>query len=250
MMHDFAASRNHTVFMDLPMIFDMELAMAGGMPIRWSDDYPARFGVMPREGENADVQWFDIDPCYVFHTLNAHDDGDEVVLRACRIRELWRDDSSIGTGDTNPADLPMMWEWRLDRSTGAVTEQQLDDRASEFPRVPDSLAGLSSRYGYTLGQNADDAAGEIFKYDYANGAARSIHTLPVGHSPGEPVFVPAEGGTNEDDGYLMTYVYAAETDSSYLVIIDASDMSKPPLAEVHLPRRVPAGFHGSWIADR
>ena len=47
MMHDFAATRNHAIFMDLPAIFDMELAMKGGMPIRWSDDYPARFGICP-----------------------------------------------------------------------------------------------------------------------------------------------------------------------------------------------------------
>ncbi len=249
MMHDFAVSRNHSIFMDLPMIFDMELAMSGGMPIRWSDDYPARFGVMPRTGEDADVQWFDIDPCYIFHTLNAHDDGDDVVLQACRIRELWRQNAEIGSGDSDPADLPMMWEWRLNRSTGKVTERQLDDRSSEFPRVPDAKAGFEAQYGYTMSQTPDGAAGEIFKYDFGNDAARSVHTFPVGHTPGEPVFVPAEGATNEDDGYLMTYVHQADTDTSYLVVLDATDMPADPVAEVHLPTRVPAGFHGSWVAD-
>ena len=249
MMHDFAVSRNHSIFMDLPMIFDMEVAMSGGMPIRWSDDYPARFGVMPREGADADVQWFDIDPCYVFHTLNAYDEGDEVVLHACRIRELWRENSDIGTGDTDAANLPMMWEWRLNRATGKVSERQIDDRASEFPRVPDAKAGFESQYGYTMSQTPDGAAGEIFKYDFGNDASRSIHTFPVGHTPGEPVFVPAEGATNEDDGYLMTYVHAEDTDTSYLVILDATDLAAAPVAEVHLPTRVPTGFHGSWIAD-
>ena len=250
MMHDFAVSRNYAVFMDLPMIFDMEKAMSGGMPICWSDDYPARYGVMPRNGQDADVQWFDIDPCYVFHTLNAHEEGDDIVLRACRIRELWRENTDIGTGDTNPADLPMMWEWRLNRGTGAVSERQLDDRASEFPRVPDALTGLASQYGYTMSQTADGAAGEIFKYDMNNDAARSVHTFPIGHTPGEASFVPAAGATNEDDGYLLTYVHAAETDTSYLVILDASNIEADPVAEVHLPRRVPTGFHGSWIADQ
>ncbi len=249
MMHDFAVSRNHSIFMDLPMIFDMELAMSGGMPIRWSDDYPARFGVMPRTGEDADVQWFDIDPCYIFHTLNAHDDGDDVVLQALRIRELWRQNAEIGSGDSDPADLPMMWEWRLNRSTGKVTERQLDDRSSEFPRVPDAKAGFEAQYGYTMSQTPDGAAGEIFKYDFGNDAARSVHTFPVGHTPGEPVFVPADGATNEDDGYLMTYVHQADTDTSYLVVLDATDMPADPVAEVHLPTRVPAGFHGSWVAD-
>ena len=80
MMHDFTVTRNHSIFLDLPAIFDMEMAMQGGMPIRWSDDYASRFGVMPRTGSDADVKWFDVNPCYVFHTLNSYEDGDEIVV--------------------------------------------------------------------------------------------------------------------------------------------------------------------------
>ena len=249
MMHDFVVSRDHSIFMDLPAVFDMELAMQGGMPIRWSDDYPSRFGVMPRDGSDADVQWFDIDPCYVVHTLNAHDDGDDVVVRGCRIRELWRQSADIGGGDGAPADLPMMWEWRLNRASGKVSERQLDDRGSDFPRVPDALVGLPGRYGYTMAIPDESGVGTILKYDMDDGASRTDHVFPPGHVPGEPSFVPAAGAQNEDDGFLMTFVYAGDTNTSYLVILDASDMAADPVAEIHLPRRVPSGFHGSWIAD-
>ncbi len=61
--------------------------------------------------------------------------------------------------------------------------------------------------------------------------------------------MPAENATSEDDGYLMTFVHDETTNTSHLSILDASDIAAAPLAEVHLPRRVPAGFHGSWIAD-
>jgi carotenoid cleavage dioxygenase len=67
-----------------------------------------------------------------------------------------------------------------------------------------------------------------------------------GRMPGEPVFVPAANGKNEDDGYLMTFVHDASTDTSEFVIMDASTMSDEPVATVHLPR-VPHGFHGSWV---
>lgn len=250
MMHDFVVSRNHSVFMDLPAIFDMELAMSGGMPIRWSDEYPARFGVMPRAGGDADVKWFDVDPCYVFHTLNAYDMGDEVVVHGCRIKEIWRGSADIGDPDqTNPEDAPRMWEWRFNMVTGAVSERQLDDRFSEFPRVPDSLVGLKGRYGYTMSATEDESAGEIFKYDMDNDFARTSHVFPTGQRPGEPVFVPAAGATNEDDGYLMTFVHDETTNTSHLTVLDASSMESDPVAQVHLPRRVPAGFHGSWVAD-
>ena len=81
MMHDFNVTRNHVIFMDLPAVFDLELAMRGEMPIHWDDAYPARLGVMPRDGTDADVRWYDIDPCYVFHPMNAYEDGERIVAR-------------------------------------------------------------------------------------------------------------------------------------------------------------------------
>ena len=255
MMHDFTVTRNHSIFLDLPAIFDMEMAMQGGMPIRWSDDYASRFGVMPRAGSDADVKWFDVNPCYVFHTLNSYEDGDEIVVNGCRLREIWRDSSEIAVNDApDPADSPMMWEWRLNMKTGTVSESQIDDRGSEFPKLPDSLVGLQNRYGYCLsmgdgGISGVSEGGATVKYDLVNGGTSELHNFPKSHFPGEPSFVPAEGAKNEDDGYLMTYVYAGDTDTSYLAILDASNIASDPLAEIHVPKRVPTGFHGTWIAD-
>lgn len=250
MSHDFAVSRNHAVIMDLPAVFNLELAMQGGMPFRWERDYGARMGVLPREGGTTDdVQWFEIDDCYVFHTMNAHDDGDDVVVRGCRVPEMWVDDAEIGGDATAAEDAPRLYEWRLNRATGSVSEALLDDRPSEFPRLPDADAGFDSQYGYTMGVVPDGSAGEVIRYDFADGASRSAHTFPAGHTPGESVFVPAEGASNADDGYLMTFVHAADTDSSYFAILDASNMGADPIATVALPQRVPTGFHGSWIAD-
>jgi carotenoid cleavage dioxygenase len=61
------------------------------------------------------------------------------------------------------------------------------------------------------------------------------------------VFVPSANPKGEDDGYLMTYVHDAESDTSRFVIMDAATMDNTPVASVALPR-VPSGFHGSWIA--
>src|SRR5262249_33995781 len=66
MIHDFSVTRDHVVFYDLPVVFDLNVAP---FPFRWDDDYGARVGVMPRNGGDADVRWFEIDPCYVFHPM-------------------------------------------------------------------------------------------------------------------------------------------------------------------------------------
>ena len=93
-----------------------------------------------------------------------------------------------------------------------------------------------------------DAPGVVARYDMSNGS-KTIHDLGPSAHPGEFVFVQETSASGEDEGWAMGFVYDDATDSSDLVILDASDLSKPPVARVHLPQRVPFGFHGSWIDD-
>ncbi|MYG13122.1 MAG: dioxygenase [Gammaproteobacteria bacterium] len=245
MMHDFNITRNHVVFMDLPAVFNMELAMSGEMPIRWDDNYPARLGVMPRDGTDDQVTWYDINPCYVFHPMNSYEDGDAIVLDVPRSSHIWRESSM----DFPP---PELWRFTIDTGTGKVWEEQVDDRIAEFPRVADSVIGLKHRYGYMMslsepGFTVDpmNGSGTILKYDRETGA-RSAIEFGRDRVCSEAVFAPAADPKSEDDGYLMTFVYDAHSDSSRFVIMDAATMDNEPVASVELPR-IPNGFHGSWI---
>ena len=245
MMHDFNVTRNNVVFMDLPAVFDLDMAMRGEMPIHWDDNYPSRLGVMPRTGTDADVRWYDVEPGYVFHPMNSYEDGDTIVLDVARLSHIWRDSMM----DFPP---PELWRWTIDTTTGKVREEQIDDRPAEFPRVADSVVGLKHRFGYMMAipDNPDytdpaNQTGAIIKYDRETGE-RTEHVLGRGRLPGEPVFVPADGGTSEDDGYLMTFVYEADTDTSSFIVLDAATMDQTPVASIDLPR-IPFGFHGNWI---
>ena len=84
MLHDMGLSSGHVIVLDLPCVFNLELATSGAFPYKWDPSYPARVGVLPRSGDNSDVKWFEIDPCYVFHPMNTFDDGDRVVFDAVR----------------------------------------------------------------------------------------------------------------------------------------------------------------------
>lgn len=246
LIHDFALTEHHVVFFDLPVVFDFDLVPTGTLPYRWSDEYRARLGVMPRGGTNAEVRWYDVDPCYLFHVVNAFEDGDRLVIDFVRYRELWRH----GSDQFGPAHLH---RWTVDEGAGKVVDEALDDRPVEFPRIDDRLAGRPYRYGYTLRTGAFDETGPLgatvlYKHDMATGAAET-HDFGPGRVPGEGVFIPAPDGAGEDEGYVMTYVYDAGTDRSDFVILDAHDFSGSPVATVALPQRVPHGFHGSWIPD-
>ena len=244
MIHDFNVTATRVVFMDLPVVFDLDLAMQGtGMPYRWDPSYGARLGVLPRRGSNADTTWYEIDPCYVFHPVNAFDDGDAVVIDVPRYDKLWEK-----TGDEFfPSHL---WRWRIDPSAGKVASEQLDDRNVEFPRADPRRVGLTYRYHYDVETEVRGAPvfGALVKYDRDDGSA-VVHDFGTGRVPGEAVFVPAIDDDGEDDGWLLTYVYDEGRDGSDFVILDARDLTAAPLAVVPLPQRVPFGFHGSWIAD-
>jgi carotenoid cleavage dioxygenase-like enzyme len=243
MNHDFAITDRHVVFMDLPVVFDLELAMSGGMPYRWSDEYGARVGVMPRGGTNADVRWFEIAPCYVFHSLNAFEQSGAVIVDVVRYPELWRQDAPS-------APRASLHRWAIDLSAGRVREQPLDDRAIEFPRCDERLVGLPYRYGYAVytEDGADRGTGtSLIKYDVRTGVS-TTHDFGTGHVPAEPVFVSASPPSGMDEGWILTYVYDATRDGSDLVILDAAAFTAKPVATVGLPQRVPFGFHGSWIS--
>lgn len=248
MIHDFAVTERHAVFMDLPVVFDMELALSGRMPFRWSDDHPARMGVMPREGGDADVRWFEVEPCYVFHTLNAWSEGDQVVLDGCRISELWREPGDFSGGRTT------LHRWRFDLAGGRAREETLDPRAQDFPRVADRTTGQRHRFGYTVilggGEDGGDdpVLGRLHQIDLRTGRSRE-HDFGSGVHPSEPVFVPGEGAASDDEGWVLAFVHDDRSDRSALVVLDASRFEAPPVARIPLPQRVPFGFHGSWLPD-
>jgi carotenoid cleavage dioxygenase-like enzyme len=246
MMHDFQVTATHVVFLFLPVVFDLQLAVDGdGFPFRWDPSVGAMIGVMPRDGGNDDVEWFDIEPCYVFHTFNAFDDPSDpnkVILDAMRYPEMWVTSSTSFDSSGAP------WRWEMTAGQGVVGGPY-DDRGSELPRIDPRRQGLPYRYSYSAaayGEAAgavDGGVDKIIKYDREQDNATEHETsLRIG----ECVFVPASASGAEDDGYLLTYGYESSRDASVLMILDASNMAAEPLAKVILPTRVPYGFHGVW----
>ena len=238
LMHDFALTDGHVVFMDLPLLFNLDVALSQphqrDLPYRWDDGHQARLGVLRRDDPYGRVRWFDVDPCFVFHIANAYDSGGSVVLEVLRYPEMWRDSSEFGADAT-------LWRWKINMDGGIVEQSQIDDRGVEFPRVDDRMVGAAARYSVAVG------GGALVRYDLQHDTA--IEHRFGGGVPGEAVFAPAVGYVDELAGWYLTYVYDPTTDGSDLVIIDASDFDAEPVARIRLPRRVPHGFHGNWIPD-
>ena len=247
MTHDCHITDSYVLLFDLPCQFDLDEAMAGQpFPYHWDPGYQARVGLLPREGEATEVRWVELEQCFVYHPLNAYDlDDGRVVLDACR------HDKTFDQDRLSPSEgKPTLDRWLLDPATGRSSRTTLSQRMQEFPRHDERILGRRHRYGYTVGFSGSDGGvdeyGGILKHDVEGGTTESWDP-GRGRSCQEAVFVPAAPDSAEDDGWLMSYTYDAADDSSSVVVLHAQDIAAGPVAEVHLPQRVPFGFHGNWI---
>ena len=282
MMHDFSLTERHVVFYDLPVTFDTRQAAAMAVPrglrlparlllsaligrvripdpiaarqprgngsdrrfpYSWNPKYPARVGVMPRDGGNADVRWFDVEPCYVFHPMNAYD------RRATPSCSTWCGTRRCSTPSTSGPNEgpPTLDRWTVDLADGKVRESRVDDRGQEFPRVDERLVGKRHRYGYapTVGEGL--TATTSCSSTTSSAAAPQARSFGAEKALGEFVFHPSSPDAAEDDGVLMGYVYDRAADRSELAILDAQTLQD--VASIKLPHRVPCGFHGNWVSS-
>jgi carotenoid cleavage dioxygenase-like enzyme len=249
--HDLGITENYVVLHDLPVVFNPRAMMQGIWSIEQPPGLPARFGIAPRRGAGSEVRWFETDPCYVYHVGNCWEDGDEVVMRGCRMIGNPREPA----GSFGPY-LPMVkvlalravaHEWRFNLRTGATTSRQLDERIAEFPVMNGKHVGRRSRYGYHMSIADTDTLkfDGICKYDFERGNC-DVHRYEAGVSGSEAAFAPRVGAHAEDDGYLVVFTQDENSGASEVRILDVREPARRPLARVQLPVRVPLGFHATW----
>lgn len=248
--HDMAITENYMILMDLPVVFT-EAGMRNGLwQIHQPKELPARFAVLNRDG-TGDVRWFETDPCYIYHGVNAWEEGDEIVFYACKmVPNGLAPNREFGPYAPMAAVLALQAElhrWRFNLKTGETKVEAVDDRRTEFPVVNLERTGRRTRWSYnvTIPNTHTQVFDGLVRYELETGAAVE-HPFADGVYGSEPVFAPREGAVDEDDGYVVTFVTDASAGRSEALVLDARNFDAPPLARVKLPTRVPAGFHGVW----
>ena len=248
MLHDCSITDSKVVVLDLPVTFDLDAAMSGvrALPYSWDPDYGARVGLLPRTATDGDeTVWCELpELCYVYHPMNSYDLPDGRVV--CDVVKHPR---MFDTDKNGPFEgIPVLARWTIDPATARVHEEILDDRGQEFPRIDERLIGRKNRFGYGAEFGEGIEHGAALKHDL-DLATTEVHEYGRGRVALEPVFVPRHDDAPEDDGWVMSYVYDAATDSSDVVILNAQDFGGEPVAVISLPQRVPFGFHGNWVPD-
>ena len=252
--HDMAFTENYAVVNDLPLFWDAERLKRGQHVVRMHRDVPSRFGIIPRLGQPHEIRWFEAEPTYVLHWVNAFEEGDEVILDG-----YFQEHPEPRSHPTAPPGYarmmayldvglmaPRLHRWRFNLRTGASTEERLDDRTLEFGTINQRHAGRQYRYAYSAFNKPGWFLFSGFtKHDLVSGSSASV-AFGENRYGSEAGFAPRDGASAEDDGYLVTFVTDMNEDRSECVLYDASAMAAEPVCRILLPHRISSGTHATW----
>ncbi|WP_269716324.1 carotenoid oxygenase family protein [Caulobacter sp. NIBR2454] len=255
--HDMAFSERFSILNDFPVFWDQRLLERGIHAVRLHEGLKSRFAVIPRYGKTQDIRWFEADPCYVLHFLNAYEDGDELIMDG-----YFQENPTPGPLESAPdghghlmsyldehSFRSKLHRWRFNLKTGATTEGHLDERILEFGMINQRYAGRPYRYAYsTTSKPGWFLFNGFVKHDLQTGQSWEIK-LPEGRYASEAPFAPRINATSEDDGYLVSFIMDENTGRSECVLIDCKKFKDGPVARIALPHKICSGTHSVW-ADR
>ena len=248
MVHDFCVTDRHVLFPILPLSGSIERAMSGKPAFGWEPELGGRIGLLARDKDIGSIRWLTIDPCYVFHPMNAWEQGDTLFADVMQYEQAPLFPNADGSPGKACSAYLVRWEIDLSGKTDAVKQTRVDDMAGEFPRLDERRAGLSYRHGYFAADTTDSGKvlfNGIAHIDFQTGK-RVVDEFARGDVPGEPIFVPRSRDAAEGDGWLVALIYRGAENRTDFVVYDAMNVAKGPVGIAELPRRVPFGFHGNW----
>jgi all-trans-8'-apo-beta-carotenal 15,15'-oxygenase len=247
MNHDFALTTKHMVFVLDPIVANFRKVLLGrssfGGSLRWDPSRPTHIVLVPRDGGKP--RTIETDPFFHFHVNNAYEDGTDTVVDLVRYDDYSIGENSLKEFRTGGFDEPSaLWRLRV-KPSGEVESEQLCPWHGEFPQHDWRRTTTGHRYAYMAGGEGTIVTSGIIKVDHETSDSK-LHDFGAGHVAGEPIFVPRSPDSAEDDGWLLSVVYAAAEHRSRLVVLDARDVEGDPVAVAHLRHHVPLGFHGTF----
>ena len=258
--HDMAITEHYTILHDFPLRPDPEALRAGRYKVRFNPDEATRFAVVPRYGRQDEVRYFYARPAYLLHVVNAWEEGDELVMLGTPYR---LHEGADGRPDARRLEQTihlrqrdfLLYEWRFDLKTGATRERVIDDVLNtEFPVINSLWQGRRNRWSYHVifphGGREEPRFPGLVKYDLETGGYIACSAGPRWFY-NEPGFAPRDGASAEDDGYLVTLAWNPVDARSEIQIFDCrgARLAEGPVARILMPRRVPHGFHATFVSD-
>ena len=251
-MHSFALTPRYALLLENPLVVNpIKLALGGRAFIHnyvWKPELGVRIHAFDRKTGALARTWV-ADPFFVFHTINAFEDGDDLVVDLCAhedasiIDMLELDRLRGGEDHSDLAARPVRLTLRA--ASGRAESRELADVDLELPRI--NYRRFNGRpYRYAYGGSASGAAflKRLVKIDVTDGS--HVEWDEPQAWAGEPVFVPRPGAEAEDDGVVLSVVLDVAAGRSFLLVLDAASFTE--IARAEAPHHIPFGFHGQFFS--
>jgi all-trans-8'-apo-beta-carotenal 15,15'-oxygenase len=255
-LHDFAITPNYCIFVQNPVSFNplpFVMGFKGAAEcIQFNPKQPTKIVVIPRDGQG-EVRFFDTDPCFVFHHANAYEQAGGLVLDSICYEKFPTLEGASDYSEVDFDNVPAskLWRFVVDFETAKVDVKVLTERYCEFPSLNPCQVGRDYRYLYLGAAHSNThntPLQALLKRDMHTGEEQIWSAAPRGFG-GEPLFVARPGGTQEDDGWVLLWLYNAARDRTELAIFDAQNIALGPIAKLNLKHHVPYGLHGSFTSS-
>ena len=252
MVHDFIVTENYVLFPILPLTGSMDRAMSGRPAYAWEPDKGAYVGVMKRGGSAKDIRWFRGEACYVFHTMNAWEEGDLIVADVMQREAPALFPAADGKPIAPEKQIARLARWTFNMADGSdsFTRVYLDDLQARVPahRRPPRRARQRAQLvcrGHRAGQpEARSTASPMSTTRPACASSTSCRAAMPRPSRcscrARPMQPKATAGCWQRCG-------ARRRTAAISRCSDATEVDRGPVATVELATRVPFGLHGNWV---
>ena len=250
-MHSFGMSENYVIIAFYPFVVNPIEMLTSDKPFiesfKWKPERETRLVVM-RKSDGEIVDEFRAAPRFSFHHVNAFEKDDEILVDIA----AYRDPSIIDDlylerlRNAEPVQMPDFERFRLKDGEDRAEIQLLSDARFELPRINYSRCS-GQEYGCVWGctQHVEgNFVDALVRIDVESGEYREWHES--GCYPGEPVFAEKPNPEAEDDGVVLSVVFDAEDETSFLLVLDAHDFTE--IARARVPHHIPFNFHGQYYA--
>ncbi len=254
-LHDFAITPKYAIFAQNPVQFNPLPFVLGFKPaatcIDLQPNTPTKILLFAHDTGNLTI--LETDPCFIFHHANAYEQDGSVILDSI----CYPDYPKLETGvdylnvDFDRVIPGQFCRFEFNLASGEIKKSLLQARSCEFPVIHPDHVGQNYRYCY-MAAIANDSGNAplqaIIKMDLHT-KTQQVHSFAPRGFIGEPTFIPSPDGVAEDDGWLVVLVFDASHERTDVVVLDAANISNPPLATIHLQHHIPFGLHGNFTPE-
>ncbi|KAK7709615.1 transcriptional regulatory protein rco1 [Botryosphaeria dothidea] len=272
MIHDCGLSENYVVLPMTPLKCSLDRLKKGGNHWAWDPDEDQLYGIVPRRGgKPEDIVWLRADNAFHGHVAGCYENADGHI-----IFDLTVADGNVffffPPDDAPPASLEKRNKlssptvrWLFDPATPSHTRvaphdvfhingefSRIDDRRVTKPYNHFWQAQVDASRPYDFAKCGPPAGGLFNVVGHFSWDGRGEDTFWAGPTATfqEPTFVPKKGSEVEGEGWLVALQNHLDVLRNDVVILDALDVAKGPVAVIHLPFKLKLGLHGNWVDAR